>query len=498
MQDRNWQRLRAALWRMLLTAALAPTLALAAPPAIQKETLENGLDVLVVESHAAPLVTVEIAARNGSMTEPPEWSGLSHLYEHMFFKANAVIPTQEAWLARAQELGLVWNGTTNTERVNYFFTTTSDQLEPTMVFMRDAIVSPRFDPKELERERVVVTGEMDRNEGNPFYFWFKATTARAFWKHPSRKDPLGSRATVLATTVEQMQLIQARYYVPNNSVLIVTGDVSAPAVFALARKLYAGWKRAADPFVQHPLVQHPPIPYSNVVVVEQPVRAVAGQFLWHGPSTVGKDVELTYAADLLTLALSEPSSRFQRTLVDGGACLAVNLVWTTQMNVGPISASFQAMPDKTDACAKAVLAELPKLKEPGYFSDEELKAAAYRAELDQMQQREKPSELAHSLSFWWTSAGLDYYLGYVDHLRQVGRESIGRYLDDYVLGRPFVFGVLVSAQMVKEQHLDAGHFEQLLGARPWVQPGEPALKAQAGKGKAKAAKAQVRIGGVER
>src|SRR5438270_1415392 len=135
-------------------------LLLAAPPAVQIHTLQNGLDVVVVESHALPLVTVEVAVRNGSMTEPPEYNGLSHLYEHMFFKANKVIPSQEAYLARLRELGMVWNGTTSTERVNYFFTTTSDHLADSMVFMRDAILSPLFEEKELERERVVVTGEI--------------------------------------------------------------------------------------------------------------------------------------------------------------------------------------------------------------------------------------------------------------------------------------------------------------------------------------------------
>src|SRR3982750_423671 len=105
------------------------------PPKIQSHTGPNGLTVLVVENHALPLVTVEIAAKNGSMTEPPEYNGLSHLYEPMFFQGNAVIPSQEAYLARARELGMVWNGTTNTERVNYFFTTTSDHLRDAMVFM---------------------------------------------------------------------------------------------------------------------------------------------------------------------------------------------------------------------------------------------------------------------------------------------------------------------------------------------------------------------------
>src|SRR5579884_1190995 len=133
-------------------------------PGVVEHRCKNGLQVLVVENHSLPLVTVEIAVKNGAMTEPPEYNGLSHLYEHMFFKANAVIPNQEAYLARMRELGMAWNGTTDTERVNYFFTTTSDHLKDAMVFMRDAIVSPLFDPKELEKERVVVTGEIDRNE----------------------------------------------------------------------------------------------------------------------------------------------------------------------------------------------------------------------------------------------------------------------------------------------------------------------------------------------
>src|SRR5437762_8819094 len=97
--------------------ALAATPAFAAAP-IESHTCANGLEVLVVEDHALPLVTVEIAAKNGSMTEPPEYNGLSHLYEHMFFKANKALPSQEAYLARIRELGIEFNGTTSTERVN--------------------------------------------------------------------------------------------------------------------------------------------------------------------------------------------------------------------------------------------------------------------------------------------------------------------------------------------------------------------------------------------
>src|SRR5215470_18030086 len=186
------------MWKLLITLAMAVAGRSTQPSQILQHSCKNGLTVLVVESHAVPLVTLEIAAKNGSMTEPPDYNGLSHLYEHMFFKANAAIPSQEAYLARARELGMVWNGTTNTERVNYYFTTTSDHFADSMTFMHDAITTPLFDPKELDRERVVVTGELDRNESDPSYYFWHETEKRLFSKYPSRKDPLGSRKTVLA------------------------------------------------------------------------------------------------------------------------------------------------------------------------------------------------------------------------------------------------------------------------------------------------------------
>ena len=446
------------MWKLLITLAMAVAARSTQPSQILQHSCKNGLTVLVVESHAVPLVTIEIAAKNGSMTEPPDYNGLSHLYEHMFFKGNAAIPSQEAYLARARELGMVWNGTTNTERVNYFFTTTSDHLRDAMVFMRDAIVTPVFDPKELERERVVVTGEIDRAESNPFYYLAHTVAQHVFWKYPSYKDPLGNRATVLKATVEQLRTIQKRYYVPNNSVLVVTGDVKADDIFAQADELYAKWERGADPFKAHPLVKHPPIRKTEVVFVEQPVQTVNGVFEWLGPSTVGPSVPLTYGADVLSFALAEPSSKFSKALVDSGACVRVGFGWQTQMNVGPIALNFEATPEKADDCVKAILAELPKLAAADYLTDEEMRNAAHSLEVQDVLGRERPSQLANILTFWWTSAGLDYYLGYVDHLYRATHADITKFMKEFVLGKPFVLGVMGSPEM----KLDAAHFEKLL------------------------------------
>ncbi len=441
-------RLLRLLVRLLLLPFLLAALALAAPTSVQK-VLPNGLTVVVAENHAQPLVTVEIAAKNGSMTESPEYNGLSHLYEHMFFKANAALPSQEAFMARGRELGLEWNGTTNTERVNYFFTTTSRHFADAMVFMRDAVVSPKFDAKELEKERVVVTGEIDRNLSNPYFHLFHDVNEKLWWKYPTRKDPLGTRATVLAATPEMMRTIQKRYYVPNNSILVVTGDVKADEVFASAAALYAGWPRAEDPFVKFPLVVHPALAKTEVVLVEQPVRTLTGSFNWHGPSTESADLASTYAADLLGYAVAQPSSRFQKALVDSGICVAARFNWATQRNVGPVTLLVSAAPEKGEACLAAALAELPKMREPDYLSDEEMKNAALALRIDFANQREQPSTYAHTLTYWWASAGLDYYETYEDNVAKATRAGIAHFLDAYVLGKPYVLGVMVSPETAK-------------------------------------------------
>ncbi len=133
-----------------------------------------------------------------------------------------------------------------------------------------------------------------------------------------------------------------------------------------------------------------------------------------------------------------------KALVDSGACVAAGFSWFTQRNTGPITLSFEAAPDRVDACVKAALAELPKIAEPAYLSDEELANAAHSIEIDRVRERERASGYAHLLTFWWTAASLDYYRGYVDNVKKATRAEIGKFLHDYVLGKPFVFGALVS------------------------------------------------------
>jgi len=417
--------------------------------------LPNGLEVIVLEDHSVPLVTVELAVRNGSFTEPPELNGLSHLYEHMFFKVSlesARRPGAE-YLRNIDALGIVYNGETHEEVVNYYFTTTTPNFPVAMRFMRDQAVHPVFDENQFAQEREVVVGELDRHESNPYGEIGEQMNRRLFYKYPSRKDPGGNRQTVRAATTDMMRLIQSRYYVPNNSAIVVTGDVTPAEVFKLVEEQFGDWaRRPKDPFAEFPLVEHPPLEKSEAGIITKPVANVVVQLGWQGPS-IGKDDAATYAADVFSFILRQPNSRFQRALVDSGLAAGVGFGYYTQRNVGPITLILQTTPDKARAAVAAAYNEVAHFNDPDYFTDEELESAKALLEADDLYSREKLSEYSHTISFWWASTGLDYFRGYLKRLRATSRADIGRYITTYVQGKPHVGLALLSDESLKASGL---------------------------------------------
>jgi len=432
----------------------APQPASAAPTQSQlvSHVLANGLEVIVLEDHSIPLVSLELAVKNGSYTEPPELNGLSHLYEHMFFKANKAIVEGADYLKTYDQLGILMNASTREEIVNYYLHTTSPNLRVALNYMRDAARYPLFDVRQFEQERQAVLGEIDRNESNPGFYLNQEMINRLFYKYPSRKNPIGNRQTVTAATTDMMRLIQARYYVPNNSALIVTGDAKAEEVFKFAEELFGDWPKGDDPFAKYPLVEHPPLPKSDGTVIKQPVTNIILNLGWHGPS-IGRDNPATYAADVFSFILRQPDSRFQRALVDTGLVTGVDLSYYTQRNVGPIQVLAQTTPDKAKAALRAIYKEIASFNDPNYFTDEQLEAAKGLLEADDLYGREKLSEYTHTLGFWWSSTGLDYFRGYLGNLRRTSRADINRYVTTYIQGKPHVGLALLSEESQKQAQL---------------------------------------------
>lgn len=418
--------------------------------------LKNGLEILVIEDASVPLATVEICVKNGSYTEDSAFNGLSHLYEHMFFKANKVIPSQEKFLERINELGISFNGTTSDERVNYFFTLSSTLLDEGLEFMNNAIRYPLFLQEEMKNENPVVDGEFQRAESNPAFGLIQDFNKNMWGNLYFRKNAIGLHDVILSATPEKMRVIKDKYYYPNNSILVIAGDVKHDQVYAKVDKLMGDWVACDfDPFTKWPIPEFASLTSNKTFLTTSENAKVpmltAG---WHGPDT-RNDLKSTYAADVFFTILGLTSSEFQRMMVDSGYAFQASVSYQTAKYTGPIQAFLVINPAKLKEAYAMLQKQIDRFDADDYFTNEQLETAKSQLTIQDAYGKEKTSAYVHTVTFWWASASIDYYNNYIANVNKVTRKDIQDFIRKYVKGKNSVTGLLVSSGMKKMMSIES-------------------------------------------
>lgn len=412
--------------------------------------LPNGLEVVVIENSKVPLATIEIAVKNGAYTEGPEYSGLSHLFEHMFFKANKDYSTQEKFLKRTQELGAIWNGTTNVERVNYYFTFDKDSLNAGLKFMNAAIRFPIYRAEDMQKERPVVDGEFQRAESSP-YFQLYYETSKSLWGDLiTRKMPIGVHEIINTATPEKMMIIKDKYYFPNNSLLTICGDVKHEDAFKLAESIYGDWASSGfNPHEKYPIPPFKPLAKSEAFVKESTIAQTPYMnFAWQGPAYM-TDSAGTVAADVFSYVVGLNSSKLQQALVDKGLASSASISYTTSHYTGDVTLFIVPNPNKLKECYAEALNQISQFGKADYFTDEQLADAKAILLRNHSREMEKPSSLPSQLSFWWCSTSLDYGTDITDNYQKVTRADIAKYVNTYITGKPSVAGLIINPETSK-------------------------------------------------
>jgi zinc protease len=450
--------------KLLLLLSACAAVATWAQPRLPKDyywqKLPNGLEVVVIENHKVPLATIEIAVKNGAYTEGPEYSGLSHLFEHMFFKANKDYPDQEKFLKRTQELGALWNGTTGDERVNYFFTFDKDSLEAGLKFMNAAIRFPIYREEDMQKERPVVDGEFQRGESDPNFQLWMAVNKKVWGDLFTRKNAIGDHDIINSATPAKMMIIKEKYYVPNNSLLIICGDVNPGQAMTMATQLFGDWQPSdMDPHVKYPIPEFQPIAQTEYLIKESSIaKTPQMMFVWQGPD-VRHDSVATLAADVFSKILSLNSSKWQQSLIDKGLASNVNVSYQTSRYTGPIEVDVTPIPGKMKECYQEVMNQIGQWNRPDYFTDEEMAKAKAGLKRQQIRQSEKPSSLASQLSYWWCSASLDYFTDYFPSMDKITRQDILNYVNKYITAKPYVAGLIINSEM-NQQYKPSEYFKK--------------------------------------
>lgn len=435
----------AAMFAVAASAIGAQDLATATPvrPRLERmirdTTLANGLTVIVAENHASPVATVEVAVRTGAFTQQTGEEGVAHLFEHILFRAFG--GETAAWALDVAAINGRYNGGTSTENVSYYITGPSQGTERATALLAKLVVDPTFRDRDIADEAKVVTGEYERNASDPS-FGAREQSERALWGDArARKDALGTPASVAAIRRERLREIYGRYYVPNNAAVIVTGDVSTATAISWVAKRFAGWKRGPDPFAS-PIPDIPALKASRILVVPADVPQIAITIQWHGPSA-RSDIRNTYVADVFSDMLNTTVSPFQERLVASGLFQGLGVNYYTQSYTGPISVGGVTSVRRAEKAIAELRDEIAKFGDPAYLSADLFTMAKKRRAVQTEFGLERGSGLAHSLGFWWSVTGLDYFRGYVDNMRTVTLDELHAYVARYISGKPFVLTVVV-------------------------------------------------------
>ncbi len=227
------QRVFAALAYFILAGAAA------AEPAITTSRLDNGMDVVVIEDHRAPVVTHMVWYRVGAADEPPGKSGVAHFLEHLMFKGTNDIP-ESAFSKIIAANGGQDNAFTSLDYTGYFQRIAVDRLELVMKMEADRMRNLVLTEALVNPERDVVLEERNsRVESDPNAIFGEQRDAAMFQNHPYGVPIIGWRHEIEALSLEDSLEFYRRYYAPNNAILVVAGDVTPEEVARLAEIHYA-------------------------------------------------------------------------------------------------------------------------------------------------------------------------------------------------------------------------------------------------------------------
>ncbi|RJG04970.1 insulinase family protein [Noviherbaspirillum cavernae] len=212
-------------------------LAVQAEPA-QEFVLQNGMKVVVKEDRRAPTVAHMVWYKVGSMDETNGTTGVAHVLEHMMFKGTKTLKPGE-FSQRVAALGGRENAFTSKDYTAYYQQIEKSKLEKVMALEADRMANLVLDKEEFAKEiRVVMEERRWRTDDQAIPRVYEAMNASAFFAHPYRHPIVGWMSDLQSMTVDDAKAWYQHWYAPNNATLVVTGDVDAKAVHALAEKYY--------------------------------------------------------------------------------------------------------------------------------------------------------------------------------------------------------------------------------------------------------------------
>jgi zinc protease len=405
--------------------------------------LSNGLKVLLKEIHTAPIISSWLWYRVGSRDEVQGRTGISHWVEHMQFKGTPQFPSNVLDKAISREGG-TWNASTSLDSTRYYETMPADKIDLAFRLEADRMTNSQFDPNEVASERTVIISEREGSENEPLFLLSEAIQQAAFRVHSYHHEVIGDMADLRAITRDDLYDHYRRFYVPNNAVMVVTGDFDTPSTLARIRELFEPISTGSDP--TRLAREEPPQKGEIRLSVEGPGETTYIQVAYRFPSASHPDFfPLTVLDSLLAgpSGLSNKTSRLYRAMVDKE--YAVDVSGGTEFTIDPFiyRISLIIHPRRRPEQALAVLDMEIKHIQDKLVLDEEIARAIKQARAVFAYRIENITNQAFWLGYAEIFANYEWFQTYLDKLASVTAKDIQRVANEYFKPQNRVVGTYV-------------------------------------------------------
>ncbi len=340
---------------------------------ITEYQLDNGLQVLMFPDPTQSTVTVNITYLVGSRVEGYGETGMAHLLEHMLFKGT---PTHRNVLKLLDERGAQMNGTTWTDRTNYYETLPATQanLDFALGLEADRMINATISPDDLKTEFSVVRNEFEIGENNPLSILQERILSTAFLWHNYGKSTIGSRSDIEKVPVPALRAFYEKYYQPDNAILVVSGKFDDAAALASIERTFGAIPRPTRKLTPSYTVE-PVQDGERVVSLRRNGDIHAIGLAYHTPGAASPDFPAVQAA--VDVLVREPSGRLYKTLVETKLAASVyGYNWSFR---DPFVAYFQAEIRDAKHVTKVEQTMLAEIEKLGTRKVDEKDVARWRA-----------------------------------------------------------------------------------------------------------------------
>ncbi|MCO5062946.1 MAG: insulinase family protein [Rhizobiaceae bacterium] len=337
-------------------------------------TLGNGMEVVVIPDHRAPVVTHMVWYKIGSADEPPGKSGIAHFFEHLMFKATKNHPTGE-FDRKVSEIGGDANAFTSDDYTAYFQTVSPEALPTMMAYESDRMRNLILTDDVIGPERDVILEERgSRVDNDPGALLSEEVDATLYQNHPYRIPVIGWKQEIEQLNRTDAVTFYDRYYAPNNAVLVVAGDITLDKVKELAEQTYGSIAKGPD----LPPRIRPQEPEQNasrtVTLTDARVSVPSFSKRWVVPSYRTAQPGEAEALDLLSEILGggTRSRLYQKLIVQDGSASSVGAFYQGTMYDSTAFGVYGAPQGEDDLSGieKSVDAEIARIVQDGVTEDE--------------------------------------------------------------------------------------------------------------------------------